>query len=80
MCVRFHDQASALGLDLDLAERVYRSLLPKRLTAAGIDVVTRAQPFNAKLVTLDQQAGVENMPEELKFAPRRGNRLPRSIE
>lgn len=46
MCARFHDQASALGRDLELAERVYRSLLPKRLTAGGIDVVTRAQPFN----------------------------------
>lgn len=46
MRVRSHDQATALESDLELAERVYRSLLPKRLTAGGIDVVTRVQPFN----------------------------------
>ena len=46
MRARFRDQASALERDLELAERVYRSLLPKRLTAVGIDVVTRTQPFN----------------------------------
>ena len=36
----------ALDLDLQLAEKVYRSLLPKRLTISGIDVVTRLQSFN----------------------------------
>ena len=40
------EQSSALERDLQLAEKVYRSLLPKRLTAPGLDVVTRVQPFN----------------------------------
>jgi len=38
--------SNALDLDLQLAEKVYRSLLPKRLTISGIDVVTRLQAFN----------------------------------
>lgn len=40
------DQTRALDLDLQLAEKVYRTLLPKRLTVPGIDVVTRLRPFN----------------------------------
>lgn len=32
--------------DLELAERVYRSMLPGRVTIAGVDVVTRVQPSN----------------------------------
>jgi sigma-B regulation protein RsbU (phosphoserine phosphatase) len=38
--------SNTLDLDLQLAEKVYRSLLPKRLTISGIDVVTRLQAFN----------------------------------
>lgn len=37
---------SSLELDLQMAERVYTSLLPKRLTTSRVDVVTRVQPFN----------------------------------
>jgi len=38
--------SSSLELDLQMAERVYTSLLPKHVTTSGVDVVTRLQPFN----------------------------------
>lgn len=37
-------RAAALELDLLLAEKVYRSLLPPRLTIPGLDVVTHVHP------------------------------------
>lgn len=40
------EEPSQSKLDLELAERVYRSMLPGRVTVAGIDVVTRVQPRN----------------------------------
>jgi serine phosphatase RsbU (regulator of sigma subunit) len=37
---------SSLELDLQMAERVYTSLLPKRVITPRVDVVTRLQAFN----------------------------------
>lgn len=40
------DRANSLELDLQMAERVYTSLLPKRLTTSRVDVVTRLRAFD----------------------------------
>lgn len=37
---------SLLESDLAMAEKVYRSLLPGRLTLSGVDIVTRLWPYN----------------------------------